>query len=666
MRIHQAILGYDRGHRLLAASKGLSSISKHQLVQLSDRSLDVKSLPKSGYLTGYPLPEDGLYVVACTWGAPEMPRPGCIWTHSLFVSFTELARLDDPRYLLPFFKRPNAIESKDEYSQPLEFEPCDTPLPPIDAVLASKLLSQLYAQPLRQVYLDAEDQAKSHATVLAIWGQQWPRLRRNFRFCSLTAKDRSTSEHCFDVQFLSAGKKERHSTIEHRLDDQESWMNLCLDDLRASNFAFRQFLRRAGGDIKDGRGRFAELCQLFAQRTSGSQVNAVEHTLRYVIHRLPLDEGKLLRSAAISDAVGCASEISATCLVDMLPYLEDVIGDLRENVAKALAKKYWEIDPLIVVGPEAITWIGELGGQVIDELSQEEALDSALDADELATAILTRRTDLLEYDAVWRAEISDTAIELLPGISEEDRQIAILHAIINAPRRDLIDFVCNTFGVRTVLAAATTKCMSENDVAIAFAAKAFAAMPDPEKYVCETIVQERCILNRRLIYLFAESVSPSIPEISSDQSVDPWVAIWKEGKGELGSKKTDDVMTFLFLRAVIESSAHAASLLACSYDHLMDRCEAHKLSYSRRARLGSYLALSDWFDWSFESRLTRTVAKIALEKEFSGLELRQLSKKKQRLKRIVEDIGAVDPQSQALKELGNMHFHVGSDEHDAN
>ena len=666
MRIHQAILGYDRGHRLLAASKGLSSISKHQLVQLSDRSVDVKNLPKSGYLTGYPLPEDGLYVVARTWGAPEMPRPGCIWTHSLFVSFTELARLDDPRYLLPLFKRPNDIDSKDEYSQSLEFEPCDTPLPPIDAVLASKLLSQLYARPLRQVFLYAEDQAKSHATVLAIWGQQWPRLRRNFCFCSLTARDRSTSEHCFDVQFLSTRKKERRSAIEHRFDDQEGWMNLCLDDLRASNFAFREFLRRAGGDIKDGRGRFAELCQLFAQRISGSQVNAVEQTLRYVIHRLPLDEGKLLRSAAISDAVECASEISTACLVDMLPYLEEVKGHLSASVAKGLAKKYWEIDPLIVVGPDAITWIRELGSQVIDELSQQEALDSALDAGELATSILVRRTDLLENDSVWRADISETAIELLPSISEEDQQIAILHAIINAPRRDLVDLVCRTFGVRTVLAAATSKCMSESDVAVTFAAKAFAAMPDREKFVCHTLVEERCVLNRRLIYLFAESVSPSVPEISSDQSLDPWVAVWEDGKGELGSKKTDDVMTFLFLRAVIEPSAHAASLLACSYDHLMDRCKAHKLSYSRRARLSSYLVLSDWFDWSFESRLTRTVAKIASEKEFSGLQLRHLSKSKQRLRRVVEAIGAVDPQYAALTKLDNMHLDVGSDEPDAN
>ena len=41
-----------------------------------------------------------------TWAAPEISRPGCIWTHSLFISFTELAQIEDPRILLQLFVRP--------------------------------------------------------------------------------------------------------------------------------------------------------------------------------------------------------------------------------------------------------------------------------------------------------------------------------------------------------------------------------------------------------------------------------------------------------------------------------------------------------------------------------------------------------------------------------
>ena len=122
MRVHQAVLGYDRGHRLIGSSTDLNSLSKHLLLQLSDRAVEVQEIPKCGYLTGYPLAEDGLYVLARTWAAPEMPRPGCIWTHSLFVSFTKLAQLEDPRSLLPAFRRPSLSEDAGTYTLPIRLE----------------------------------------------------------------------------------------------------------------------------------------------------------------------------------------------------------------------------------------------------------------------------------------------------------------------------------------------------------------------------------------------------------------------------------------------------------------------------------------------------------------------------------------------------------------
>ena len=122
IKVNHGLLGYERGHRLLASSKELKSTSKHILLQFSDRSVDVNEIPKSGYLTGYPLDEDGLYVIARTWAAPEIPRPGCIWTHSLLISFTELAQLDDPRRLLPLFRRPAVSGERNEYTSLFEIE----------------------------------------------------------------------------------------------------------------------------------------------------------------------------------------------------------------------------------------------------------------------------------------------------------------------------------------------------------------------------------------------------------------------------------------------------------------------------------------------------------------------------------------------------------------
>ena len=36
------------------------------------------------YVTGYPLDSINAYALAMTWYAPEMPRPGCVWTRPPF------------------------------------------------------------------------------------------------------------------------------------------------------------------------------------------------------------------------------------------------------------------------------------------------------------------------------------------------------------------------------------------------------------------------------------------------------------------------------------------------------------------------------------------------------------------------------------------------------
>ena len=50
------------------------------------------------YLTAYPLPRSSLVAFARTWTAPEMPRPGCVWTHTLLIEQKEKT---DPAYTFP-------------------------------------------------------------------------------------------------------------------------------------------------------------------------------------------------------------------------------------------------------------------------------------------------------------------------------------------------------------------------------------------------------------------------------------------------------------------------------------------------------------------------------------------------------------------------------------
>ena len=48
-----------------------------------------------GYLTGFPLGEEGAYALIRTWPAPEVERPGSVWSHVLLIDFSELARVTE-------------------------------------------------------------------------------------------------------------------------------------------------------------------------------------------------------------------------------------------------------------------------------------------------------------------------------------------------------------------------------------------------------------------------------------------------------------------------------------------------------------------------------------------------------------------------------------------
>lgn len=111
MIIHQALHGYNQGHNRLASSFPLSAQDDDKMKMLSDWS-EYSGSNDNSYITTYPLSDGKHYVVAKSWYADDMERPGCVWTHSLIVDLDNLDEKFDFRSLAGLFKRP----VKGEYS----------------------------------------------------------------------------------------------------------------------------------------------------------------------------------------------------------------------------------------------------------------------------------------------------------------------------------------------------------------------------------------------------------------------------------------------------------------------------------------------------------------------------------------------------------------------
>src|SRR6266567_7129761 len=104
--LQQALHGYRDGHRLLSASFQPTSEERAILLSLTDMSGPSMAPGFENYITGYPLTNLEMYAVAATWYAPEMRRPGCVWTHTLFIRFEDLSKISSLETIIRFFVRP--------------------------------------------------------------------------------------------------------------------------------------------------------------------------------------------------------------------------------------------------------------------------------------------------------------------------------------------------------------------------------------------------------------------------------------------------------------------------------------------------------------------------------------------------------------------------------
>lgn len=118
--IEQALHGYSHGHHLLATSIELSNNSQRTMSILSDLSGPEVYEGFSEYITGYPLVDDNYYALGKTWYAPEMKRPGCVWTHTLLVKFDDLNEISEDAILSRYFVRPEKKFDKNDYNHPIE------------------------------------------------------------------------------------------------------------------------------------------------------------------------------------------------------------------------------------------------------------------------------------------------------------------------------------------------------------------------------------------------------------------------------------------------------------------------------------------------------------------------------------------------------------------
>ena len=341
--VGQALFGYREGHHLVASSFALAPRQRQFLANATDGSGPESSVGFEAPYTGLPVPETDYYALFCTWPAPEMPRPGCVWSHVLLLDRTDLARIPDLSILRSLFLRPAVPPDLSAYEKPLNLIASNAASglgSPEDKHRAAYLLPALYGQAENGVVVLDEQSLPWEITVFGLWSQQWPRLRRTFAFSTGSLGDRRLAGVAFDLQVapLSSQRLWGRGGPPTLVLDYSSqspplppppWVRTALEDLlRPDVNGFRTFLRTYGTDVGALRAAFTPLAHLH-RSFAIADTEPWMVTLRAIAAEFPApDEAGTLKLASVSKPPSFSAEATLDRLVDSISFLcvEDTAG----------------------------------------------------------------------------------------------------------------------------------------------------------------------------------------------------------------------------------------------------------------------------------------------------------------------------------------------------
>lgn len=333
----QFLFGYDRGHSLIAGSEKLPARTEAFLSRHSDAAPGISLDSSEQYWSGLPVSSTE-YALISTWPAPEMPRPGCVWSHVILLSRDALVAVPDLSVLQMAFHRPVNTENYNDFRRPVV-------IPTTGQLLRVRASRDALIETLRAVYdPDAKGQAlyrhrDRDQAAFEVWSQQWPALRHAFRF-NTALQSRQTSERAAEgwLQYLEP----RHSTSPNQT--IPSWLaELCLGLER--QYPLYDVLQQAGPDLPPEPSTVRLLARLFAF-TRGNEIDHDLRAIKFAARELPsAKDGQRLKEWLLSETLRLTNRRQALNLVEFL--LTDVRSEafagLKGSVSGKLAT-VWEND----------------------------------------------------------------------------------------------------------------------------------------------------------------------------------------------------------------------------------------------------------------------------------------------------------------------------------
>ncbi len=637
IKIHQCLHGYADGHQLLQASTKLPPKADQLLLTLSDMSGPSMISGFQSYLTGYPVTDTSWYAFARTWYASEMPRPGCVWTHTLLIETADLARIQDFGVLLKLFVRPPKEKKQTSYTHPIKLDlssgfDLNKPTKVNDFDIALLVLSGLYQHPDKPVYLTSENAEQYADLILEIWNQQYPKLRRSFMFCTGALANRKAAGRNFDLQIAPAStfrqiqREVPHGVFIETLITKlpanvPPWLTTATKDLLSSENEVRQFLLLFGADAPEGRGAFSQLLTLY---THINKSKNGELPLSELLAEISEDFPSATQATRLKQAILGGTAVKKPHFVPNLAEI-DILRELAITNSYAaydsgILKVHRRAEEFVHLEPEQAKKliislldheVNPLGEEIIKGISEAitptDALDLAAQRFNLLFVFTKHNPSLFTMPQIWQVS-RDRQRELydLVGPRLESGEIsidALIQAMLEAGSDVLADEIIRQHRDAAVNAVLNWFDSSDASVLAEGWARALSHQPNT---IIDWLSNAKSPRTATMA-LLAGILDPHSQRVTQ-LGTRVWLHLSRVSCNELDESNYIRVMAFLLALGFNNPDKHAPELVVEAFHPVHEAAARDRLPYaSWRLLMYQAPSLSWWGEWDKCERLRQAL-----------------------------------------------------------
>ncbi|CAI1532527.1 Uncharacterised protein [Serratia quinivorans] len=349
IKIEQCLFGYSDGHRLLSSSIILGDRISNELLRKSDTPFGNITSSNKFHYSGFPIISEKLYALVKTWPAPEMNRPGCVWSQVLLIKFSDFDKIDNLSVLDFLFKRPS--NNFNNYANSIELSLNETIVVhrPLQSEKLHEILNAIYSPQESNRIIYTYSPGDYIDEIYSIWSLQWPKLRRSLSFLVASSSTGNIKDLLKrnDIVFFTDERMEGNAP------PYSEWQYILFHWMEHEPEALREYLWSLGKVINGGRAKFPLMVELFdnisshdiSKLTYSAVLNTLkkldrivkgEHEVKY-----SLEEIYKLRAVYTYDSQ-CLIYYAAAIL-ETYSYAESIIPrDIRNNLVHKLSLPYDE------------------------------------------------------------------------------------------------------------------------------------------------------------------------------------------------------------------------------------------------------------------------------------------------------------------------------------